>query len=154
MESCNEKFAEAAIGKWQGQWRFRDGATETINTWDTMSLNSLEDGVLKTEWSNNGGQGVDEVPVSSLKWETSISWIDEASTVATLTYCAESDEGIMREISWTGTLTSTGEEIETITQQRIFKDGSGYVASTRGININDEPSPHYIWGWGYSSKVD
>ena len=154
MEACNEKFAQVMVGKWQGQFRFRDGDTQTINTWDTIAVNSIEDGVMKSEWSNNGGNGAEEAPVSSLQWETSISWINEDSTIVSLTYCHETETGITREFSWTGTQTSTGDEIETITQQVIFSDDSGYVVSVRGMNINDEPRPHYVWGWGHSSKVD
>ena len=154
MESCNEKFAEAAVGKWQGQWRFRDGDTGTINTLDTVNVFSIEDGILKNEWSNNNGEGVVEAPVSALEWEASIPWIDEDSTVMTLTYCNESDTGIMREFSWKGTQTSTGDPLETITQQVIASDGSGSVGSTRGLYLNVDPRPHYIWGWGHQSKVD
>ena len=154
MEACNEKFAEAAVGKWQGQWRFRDGDTGTTNTLDTVNVFSIEDGILKNEWSNNDGEGVVEAPVSALEWEASIAWIDEDSTVVTLTYCNESDTGIMREFTWTGTQTSTGAPLETITQQIIASDGSGTVGSTRGLYLNVDPRPHYVWGWGHQSKVD
>ena len=154
MEACNEKFAQAMVGKWEGQWRFRDGDTNTIVTLDTNAMNSLEEGVIKSEWSNSLEDGVDEVSVSSLEWETSISWINEDSTVASLTYCNETELGIMREFSWTGTQTSTGDEIETITQQIVFSDGSGSVGSMRGITINAGLASHYIWGWGHQSKVD
>ena len=154
MEACNEKFAQAVVGKWQGQWRYRNGDTDTIVTLDTKTVNTLEDGVIKSEWSNNLEDGVNEVSVSSLEWETSIPWIDEDSTVVSLTYCSEGELGIMREFSWTGTQTSTGDEIETITQQVVFSDGSGSVASTRGISINAGLTSHYVWAWGHQSKVD
>ena len=154
MEACNEKFAQAMVGKWQGQWRFRDSDTETINTWDMNNMISIEDGVLKNEWSNPSGEGVNEEPVSSLEWETSIAWINGDSTVVTVTYCDENDAGISREFSWTGTQTSTGNELETITQQVIFSDGSGAVFSARSLNLSVEGGSHYVWGWGHQSKVD
>jgi len=154
MEACNEKFAQAAVGKWQGQWRFRDGDTGTINTWDTTNVFSIEGGIMKNEWSLPSGEGVEEAPISSLEWEASINWIDEDSTVVSLTYCNESDTGIMREFSWKGTQTSTGDPLETITQQIIFSDGSGSVGSSRSLNLNVEAGTHYVWGWGHQSKVD
>ena len=150
------KFNEAAVGKWQGQARWHDSDTGITNTVDNVMVITVEDGIFKNEWSDDNGEGVFEGPIS-LEWEASIAWINEDSTVVSVTYCNETDTGIMREYSWKGTQTSTGDPLETITQQVIFDDGSGPVgstSSTRTLNLNIEAGTHYVWQWAHQSKVD
>jgi len=155
LSACNLKFTDAQIGAWEGEFMLRDGGSGTINNWKFTNSIVMDDGMVKV----SGAFDNEEVEFAGgeyalgLEWETSIPWIDEESTTVTVRHCVETETGIMRETSWIGTNSVTGELVETIDQNVMFADGRSFVGSNRTRNVNDDSSTYYVWGWGYGNRV-
>ena len=155
LNACNLKFTQAQIGGWEGEYMFRDGTGALNNLQYTNSV-VLDGDLIKV----TGAITNEEVEFQGseyalgLDWETSIAWIDEEATTVTVIHCVETETGIMRETSWTGTNSLTGELVETIEQNVMSPDGGSFVGSNRTRNLNDENSTYYVWGWIHGSRVE
>ena len=155
LDSCNLKFTQAQIGDWEGEYMFRDG-TGNINNLQFANSVVLDGDLIKITGAITNAevefQGSEYA--LGLKWEDSIDWIDEESTTVTVINCSETELGIMRETSWTGTNSLTGELVETISQNYLFSDNGSCAGSNRTRNLNDEGSTHYVWGWSHGSRIE
>ncbi len=154
LNTCNKKFTEAQIGNWEGENMFRDGEG-IINTWQYVNSVTLDDGLVKVSGTYvNGEADFGDVEYSlGLEWDTTIPWIDEDSTTVTVIKCIELETGIIRETSWKGTSSLTGDRIENIEQNAIDFDSASFVGSSRVKSLEDENSTYYVWGWGYGNRV-
>ena len=154
LNACNQKFTEAQIGNWEGENMFRDGVG-AINTWQYVNSVTLDDGLVTVSGTFVNGEAdfVGGEYALGLEWDANITWIDEQSTTVTVINCSESETGIMRETSWKGTSSLTGDRIENIEQNVIFSEGASFVGSSRVKSLEDENSTYYVWGWGYGNRV-
>ena len=155
LNACNQKFTEAQIGNWEGENMFRDGVG-AINTWQYVNSVTLDDGLVRVSGTFVNGEAdfIGGEYALGLEWETSIPWIDEESTTVTVIKCIESESRIMRETSWKGTSSLTGDRIENIEQNTIFFESGSLVGSARIKSLEDENSKYYVWGLGYSNRIE
>ena len=116
----------------------------------------MDDGLVKVsgDFDNEEAEFVGGEYALGLEWETSIPWIDEESTTITVTHCSESETGIMREVSWSGTNSLTGDRVDTIEQTVVFSSGQSIVGSNKTKNLQDENSTYYVWGWFYGNRIE
>ena len=156
LYACNLKFTQAQIGSWEGEWMFRDGGSGTVNNLQYTNSVVLDGDLIKVTGAitNEEVEFQDSEYPLGLDWETSIAWIDEESTTVTVINCSESETGIMRETSWKGTSSLTGDRIENIEQNAIFSGGASFVGSNRVKSLEDENSTYYVWGWVHGSRVE